>query len=562
MPQVSPPPLPPRLPAEGSAASRAALTGGSFWTPVAMGVLVGMAGVFGAGSTTAVISSGAGEGANGFSTQVARNDVPVRFGADTSSPAAGGTGGDAGAAAAGAASGNGSGGSGGNDSGAAPGGSPGGAETSSSGAGSGEGTSGADTAGSRGSGSRGSGNSARGTGGRPAAGSPAGGTPAGSGAQPPSATPPSAPSGGRPLDDVRARQNLLPVAAATAAGSALCAITVPDPAQVELSLAGSEFRDKSGARLTLMPSTEEGIRRWSVEQNAATGLGKPQDCGAFSFQDGQLRYQPGSDGTSLLPFCLLKISAGSGSARDTEICRLWQPLVSQDVSLTFEGNRLEQPLFPDELPSLPVESLTVTLAADGFGDSDFPDGDRLTSGKPIVLEVFDPELAGELLFSVRLSLEEQSSGRAALVISYVATVPTVQIRNLKVTTGMDEVPLSRPGLERIAAEAEKEIAAIQNLVDRKVQPEIEKYEKAIDQQKNNRAAAGQARAQKELEKLQETLDELDEAIIMLDDLIVWAETAAAVCQDLESDARLSLKVVRKTRDGHEILLLETGQAGG
>jgi len=507
-----------------------------FWTPVALGVLGGILGVFATGAGTVAVVSAPANSSDGFSTLVAGNEADSRVNPGSTAASTGGFNGSADS----------------QDSSQSASGSTATAQTS-------QGSSPASNAETPGS-------SADGGGGSGGAGGQAGSAD-GSSSETPSVSqtenppaenqqPRQTTSAGRPLDDIRARSNLLPIAGITADGAALCALPVADPGEVELALEGSEFQDKTGARLSLSAPAEKTDRIWQVEQNAATGLGKPQDCGTFSLQDGQLRYKPGPDGMARLPFCLLKVTAGSGAGRETELCQLWKPLVSKDVPISLEGNRLEQPVIPAELPALPAKSLNITVLADGFGDTDFPDGNALTAEKPVVLEIYDPELAGELLFSAKLSLEEGRSG-AVFVISYEATIERVQVRNLKVTSEEETVPFSRPGVEKIAEAASDEIESIQKLVDRRVQPEIEKLEKAIDQQQKNRGSPALARLEKELEKHLDAIDELDEAIIALDNLILWAETAAEVCQDLEGTARIGLKVVRTTSDGHEIPVLNT-----
>ena len=336
----------------------------------------------------------------------------------------------------------------------------------------------------------------------------------------------------KPLDDVRTRSRILPLAGEGVPDKiALCQILVDDVTQVALELGGSEFSKPRPLtlQLELQPKDTKSCT-WSVSQVSASGFAPVQLIGEFVLKDQQFGFHWRANADKgKLPFCRLKISANA----DTEVCDLWSPVRASALKLNFNKSVQKLPPFvPPGISLPPAESLRLELTFEGWPEHE-RSGDILMLNE--TLEVVFPDNASERdLLKILLTLKTDG-GQLSVRSSYFTNTPRSPARKGKSEIKYEDRELSHSDLEKLTKEMEREAAKYQReLAD--VERDLEKLQLAQDNLARQMApAAEQALLQHRFDQKEEEKTATEELVEAFSDAESAMTTLSDLCSALEGN---------------------------
>ncbi len=344
----------------------------------------------------------------------------------------------------------------------------------------------------------------------------------------------------RPLDDVRSKAGILPIARTAAEQNTvnLCSIVGVPARSIQLELVGNEFADGKQLTLTNDDANNDASSLWKVIQKPASALERQIALGQFEFSDERLSFLAAANSdSSLLPFCMLRIS--TVDPPDTELCQLWEPLRLQDVSVLFEDASTVYNLIPERLPQLPVNELRVTIEIAGYGDCVFPAGKKVTVGSPVTVDVMNRDVSSHgKLFTTRFSLTSQDN-RPLLEVSHFAELPQVALRNAAPSISLSEQPLSTAGMAVLRRNVLRQQTDIKKLIESK-------------SQLSSRATSFTVK--RELDTEIGTLIDTGSA---LNELATRVAALKDALEEISGSGRTGVRLVRRFSNEDEIVILET-----
>ncbi len=363
---------------------------------------------------------------------------------------------------------------------------------------------------------------------------------------------------GKPLDDVRNKSRVLPIAGeGVPEYVALCLIQAPDPVNVTLELLGGEFSAPQELNVQLDPPTQdEKSRIWSVRQVRAAGFDRTQDVGEFTLKDQQFSFRWKKDADKgKLPFCRLRISSDA----DNEVCDLWSAVHPPALRVSFSNHHQKLAAFvPPGIKLPPAELLQVELTFEGFPEHEHS-GDKLVLDESIEIE-FPQEESDRNLLKTRLTLKLEG-GQLAVHASHSTTVPKPPSRSDKGEVKYSEKELSHKELEKFSRDAAATAAKYQkelNTIDK----DLEKSRTVLDnldRQSANNFSAALANEREIRERRIEEAEEQKALVSDLCDTFTEAETAMTklteLCDDIEKKGRIHFRLIRSAEaPGSEIVI--------
>jgi len=362
----------------------------------------------------------------------------------------------------------------------------------------------------------------------------------------------------RPLDDIRTRSQILPIAGEGVPETpTLCQIAVEDASSVTLELIGGDFQDTRTLKLKLYPQAAQGKRAaWKVRQEADTGFDRMQDVGEFQLKDQQLGFVWSKNADKgKLPFCKLKITTGS----DSEVCSLFAPVRSAALGVNF-NNRVQKltSFVPPGVQIPPVESLKLELTMEGWPEHQ-QEGDLLVLNKTIKLSFEDAEAIRDAL-RILLTLKVES-GQLGVYAAYFTDVPRSATQRTKKVEDIrfEAKPLSHKDLEKLAKDLAKETASYQSELDamddslKKLQATQDKLDSQSARGSNQAIAAEQLIVERRMEQLTEKQAVMEEFRNFYADADAAATALKELCDKIESDARIHFRLIRPFNGGEAVI---------
>lgn len=356
-------------------------------------------------------------------------------------------------------------------------------------------------------------------------------------------TPAATPTSGRPLDDVRARKNILPIAGTADDAVPLCTIGVTNAKHCDLKLAEAQFNDPQGTALKLTRRDEGTSSFWDATQETTSGLGRTVKTGTFELASGQLSFTWESlADRSFLPFCRLEVSADEDGVKESETCRLWTPLQGRPAKMTFEASSIELELIPEDTPLPPAECLALAVELDNFAHVDSPVNMLLTPGSPSEVVMVDPDDSLVQLFSTSVEFVVEAK-RGLLKMQHTAVIPEVRVRRGQTEVEDKVQPFSTKGLDRLKASVEKQ------------QERTDKQIKELTTKITRLDARSGSSSGRQLEVLNNSRAALEDALVKLAELPAWVDSTRDVCSDTQANGRIKLKLYRRVDGGNDVDIL-------
>ena len=362
----------------------------------------------------------------------------------------------------------------------------------------------------------------------------------------------------RPLDDVRTRSRLLPIAGeGVSETSDLCRIGIDDVSLVSLELPGAAFPERRALTLKIQsPVVKDGSCTWKVTQDAAAGFDRVQDLGEFRLKDHQFGFDWSKNADKgRLPFCKLRISAGA----DSEVCSLWTPVHSPALSLNFNNRTQRLSSFvPPGVSLPPADSLKLEITMEGWPEHQ-QEAEFLVDNKPVRLSFSDPESNRSLLWIV-LTLKDEN-GQIGVDASFFTSVPQNASQRTKSVDDIrfEDKPLSHKDLEKFAKDIKKETARYQSEMDTidaaiiKLQPRLDNLTQQLQRQFNPVVDAERDHLQASLNQLTEKQTTAQEFRDFYADGDAAAMALTELCDKLEKEARIHFRLIRLYNSGESVI---------
>ena len=356
----------------------------------------------------------------------------------------------------------------------------------------------------------------------------------------------------KPLDDVRTRSRVLPLAGEGVPDKiALCQILVNDVTDVTLELTGSEFSKPRPLtlQLELQPKDTQSCT-WSVSQVSASAFAPVQLIGEFVLKDQQFSFHwKASADKGKLPFCRLRISADA----DTEVCDLWSPVRAAALKVSFSNRVQKLPAFlPPGVALPPAESLRVELSFEGWPEHKRA-GDFLALNETLEI-VFPDKASNRELLKILLTLK-LDRGQLAVQASHFTSTPRPPTGNVKGSMDIEfeeKKPASHADQEKLAKTAEKQSGKYQRELNdlSATQGQVQNSLRNLEAQ----MAGGFTQAQQAQQTfLRNRVDELQEQITIneeLSDVFSAAKTAieelAELCEEIEGSGHIHFELIRSS----------------
>lgn len=359
----------------------------------------------------------------------------------------------------------------------------------------------------------------------------------------------------KPLDDIRTRSRLLPIAGESLPDEiALCQIPVTDVANVRMELIGAEFSKPREVTMEMEQQPIDGQScTWRVRQVSAAGFDRVQLVGEFQLKDQQLsfRWQKNAD-KGKLPFCRLKISADA----DTEVCELWSPVRAAALKVKLEepekGSQKPSPFVPSGIQLPPVESLRLDFTLEEWPEHTASRDSLSTDGSADI--VFSDDDYDQDLLRIELTLKSEG-GQLAVQSLFFTSVPKSSSRS-KGVIDYEERQLKPADLEKLVKDMatekgryQRELTGLDKDLE-KLDAAQENLDKLMDEVGFRQdLAAKQDGFDRKAEALAEKRTVAEEMVDVFSGAHTAMEKLSELCKEIEERGRVHFQLVRPLEGG-------------